>query len=307
MKRYAVIAATTVLGVGAVVAAGAGAAAFGSESSARSFARVDKVKPNTMFKPAKSPRQLRQVNFVSGCMFSHRNNDDPIVYPGQPGLSHDHTFIGNDTTNAFSTSPATLLGKSTSCRRAGDTAAYWMPTLIDPNGNPVTPRSASVYYRRHTLDPVQPFPQGFRMIAGNSKATAPQAMTVTYWNCGPDAARLGIKPTSTIPTCPNIKRQSLGLHVAFPDCWDGVHLDTPNHQSHMAYSVEGRCPADHPVAMPAIQVNFRYATTGGPGYVLASGGQYSGHADFLNAWSQKVLTGLVDGCLNALRHCAQGS
>ena len=40
--------------------------------------------------------------------------------------------------------------------------------------------------------------------------------------------------------------------------------------------------------------------------MLASGGQYSGHADFFNAWNQATLQGLVTGCLNALRHCQQG-
>ena len=58
--------------------------------------------------------------------------------------------------------------------------------------------------------------------------------------------------------------------------------------------------------MPALQVNARYASTGGAGFVLASGGQYSGHADFFNAWNQQALQGLVTGCLNALRHCQQG-
>ncbi len=94
------------------------------------------------------------------------------MYPGQPGKSHDHTFIGNDTTNAFSTLTS-LLGQSSSCRRPGDMAGYWVPTPIDAAGKAITPRSATVYYRRHTLDPVQPFSQGFKLIAGNSKATAP--------------------------------------------------------------------------------------------------------------------------------------
>jgi hypothetical protein len=75
----------------------------------------------------------------------------------------------------------------------------------------------------------------------------------------------------------------------------------------MAYSVRGRCPADHPVALPALQVNVRYPSAGGAGLVLASGGQYSGHADFFNAWNQSMLQQLVTGCLNALRHCQQGS
>ena len=53
--------------------------------------------------PVTSVDQLRGVSFVSRCTFSHRAPDDPIVYPAQPGASHDHTFLGNKTTNAFST------------------------------------------------------------------------------------------------------------------------------------------------------------------------------------------------------------
>ena len=57
---------------------------------------------------AKSPngkalRALQGVNFISSCRTSHRAMDDPIVFPGYPGLSHDHTFVGNTTTNASST------------------------------------------------------------------------------------------------------------------------------------------------------------------------------------------------------------
>src|SRR5215510_12292004 len=62
---------------------------------------------------------LRGVNFISVCGFSHRGPDDPIVLPRQPGFSHDHTFIGNDSTDAYST-PASLRSAATTCRRAGD-------------------------------------------------------------------------------------------------------------------------------------------------------------------------------------------
>ena len=126
---------------------------------------------------AMSPRDLQRVNFVSACGFSHRSTDDPIVYPSRPGLSHDHTFVGNGTTNAFSTLRS-LRGGGTTCRRNGDTAAYWMPTLL-VDGQPVEPRGATIYYRRRTISPVRPFPAGLKMIAGNSKATAPQGLTIT--------------------------------------------------------------------------------------------------------------------------------
>ena len=48
-----------------------------------------------------SGRDLRGVNFIESCRFSHRAPDDPIVFPGKPGASHDHTFVGNRTTNAL--------------------------------------------------------------------------------------------------------------------------------------------------------------------------------------------------------------
>ena len=47
--------------------------------------------------------RLRGVNFVSSCTFTHRAPDDPIVFFGQPGASHDHSFVGNTSTNASST------------------------------------------------------------------------------------------------------------------------------------------------------------------------------------------------------------
>jgi hypothetical protein len=297
MKRHAIVVLTSFLGLGAVVAAGAAASAFDANGGSRSS-----VKP-AHDRTVRSVARLRGVNFVSGCRFSHRAPDDPIVFPGQPGKSHDHTFIGNNSTNAFSTL-GTLLEATSSCRRAGDTAAYWAPTLLSATGAAIEPRPATVYYRRHTLAPAQAFPPGFKMIAGSAKATTAQGLRVTSWNCGPLA---GIRPASTIPTCPNDARMGLALHVQFPDCWDGKNLDSPDHQAHMAYSTRGRCPAGNPVAMPAIQLNLRYPSAGGTGLTLASGGQFSAHADFFNAWNQGVLQSLVDGCLNALRHCQQGS
>src|SRR5215216_6392302 len=84
--------------------------------------------------------------FVVHCEFSHRNMDDLIVFPAQPGRSHDHTYFGNRTTNASSTDESLRAAGATTCLRRGDTAAYWVPTLFS-NGQPVTPRSATIYYR----------------------------------------------------------------------------------------------------------------------------------------------------------------
>lgn len=242
------------------------------------------------------------VNFVSACRFSHRAPDDPIVAPGQPGASHDHSFVGARSTNASSTLRS-LRASPTTCHRPADTAAYWMPTLLQ-DGRAVEPLAAQIYYRRRTFDRVQAFPAGFKMIAGDASASSDQGRAVTFWNCGPMG---GVPPSSTVPTCPSDRAASLRLHVNFPDCWNGVSLDSADHRSHMAYSSRGRCPETHPVEVPRISLIYRYPTAGGAGVTLSSGGQLSAHADFFNAWQQGALNRLVNRCLNQLRHCGRGS
>jgi len=247
-----------------------------------------------------SRADLRGVNFVESCRFSHSAPDDPIVFPGKAGASHDHTFVGNRSTGAFSTY-ASLRRSGTSCRRAEDTAGYWVPTLLQ-NGTPVFPLSATIYYRRGTLAPVTTFPNNLRIIAGDATATTPQGMRVTFWSCG---ALSRVPPSSTVPTCPDARRSFLRLHVRFPSCWDGARLDSPDHKSHMAYAMGRRCPSTHPVSVPAITQIYRYPTRGGDGFALASGGQLSAHADFVNAWKPGALRRLVDDCLNTLVHCGR--
>jgi len=248
-----------------------------------------------------SRADLRGVNFVENCRFSHRADDDPIVFPGQPGASHNHSFVGNRTTNAFSTF-GSLVSASTTCARAADTAAYWVPTLYDGT-NAVEPQGATIYYRRGTFAPLRTFPNDLRMIAGDAKATSPQDMRITFWNCGLNG---GVQPSSTVPTCPDVRGSFLRLHTRFPNCWDGRRTDSADHKSHMAYSIRGACPSSHPVEVPAIELIIRYRTLGGDGFSLSSGGQYSAHADFLNAWRPSELKKLVEGCLNGLVRCGRG-
>jgi hypothetical protein len=247
---------------------------------------------------AAAPPSLNGVNFISVCAYSHHAQDDPIVLPRQPGLSHDHTFVGNTSTDAFST-PATLGAAGTTCRRRADTAAYWAPTLL-VRGDPVLPTTAVAYYRRATKSSVRAFPPGLQIVAGNANAARPQSLLVTYWDCGD---LINVPHSSNVPSCVD---GTLSLHVNFPDCWDGKSLLSEN-QRHMAYSANGRCPAKHPVALPALSLVLRYAVTSAAGVELASGGQLSGHADFINAWDQQALAALVASCLNRYRHCGTGN
>jgi hypothetical protein len=95
------------------------------------------------------------------------------------------------------------------------------------------------------------------------------------------------------------------LHVNFPDCWDGRRLDSTDHRSHMAYSHNWRCPTTHRVNVPKLTLIVRYPTSDGRGLELASGGRYSAHADFVNAWNQAELERIVRDCSHARPRCAR--
>ena len=99
------------------------AAAFGPAAIAGDKPKTDDERSGI------SRADLVGVNFIESCRFSHQAPDDPIVFPGKPGASHQHTFVGNRTTSAFSNF-GSLRSGGTTCMRADDTAAYWVPTLL---------------------------------------------------------------------------------------------------------------------------------------------------------------------------------
>jgi hypothetical protein len=116
--------------------------------------------------------------------------------------------------------------------------------------------------------------------------------------------RLESAAAPAIPRCSALAE--LQLVVEFPDCWNGKSLDSANHRSHMAYSRLGACPGRYPVAVPALELVYNYLPPSGRELMLSSGGQFSGHADFVNSWSEPALTKLVDDCLNRGRVCGLG-
>ena len=238
------------------------------------------------------------ARFVTRCTFSHRLSDDPIVKPNMPGTSHSHDFFGNVTTNAAST-VSTLSNGGTTCINHNDHSGYWVPSLT-VNGVLVQPRFANVYYQSagRPYKSVKTIPHGLEVVAGNAMATTPQSLSIVSWNCGAD------DDTAMSVTAPTCAAPTLTIHVNFPDCWNGKTLDSADHKSHLAYhGRRGACPAGYPIAIPRVRVNVHYPTKGGPGVALASGGQYSGHADFFNAWVPKELDRLVKTCINAGRIC----
>jgi hypothetical protein len=101
--------------------------------------------------PVASPDDVSGFRFM--CKPSHISKDDPVVYPGQPGASHLHTFWGNTGTNANSNYQSLrTTGQSTCDNRGANTplnrSAYWMPAMLDGAGDVVLPDMINTYYKQ---------------------------------------------------------------------------------------------------------------------------------------------------------------
>jgi hypothetical protein len=247
------------------------------------------------FAPGAVAKDGQLVNFLAKCAVAHTAPDDPIVYPRIPGRSHQHTFFGNRSTNAFSTLTS-LRGQGTTCSRRSDSAAYWVPTLYQ-RGHEVRPTGAVAYYTLRQFSGTRAYPAGLKMVAGDARARRPQPLDRVWWNCG---AFGGVKRSTAVPrACPD----HLELHVRFPDCWDARRLDARDHQGHVAYQRHERCPPRYHVRLPSFVLIVSYPLRDGRAVTLASGGQLSGHADFFNAWNQRELERIVRDCGHAVPRC----
>lgn len=246
--------------------------------------------------------QGREGQFIVECDLSHVAADDPILYPGESGSSHLHAFFGNAETSAMSRTDD-MLGAETSCDDARDTAAYWVPMLMD-GSTPIAPVYSVAYYRAGVgVDPksVVAYPPGLLMIAGDPMATTEQPLEIVAWSCGS-----GARKSSTPPVCPI--GADVRMSVTFPDCWDGKNLDVPGHRRHMHYSSDGVCPSTHPVPVPQLIFAVHFPVNGDLSHLRLSSGEIgTGHADFMNAWDQEHLEHEVDLCIRRENVCGISS
>jgi hypothetical protein len=242
---------------------------------------------------------VKVPEFNASCTVSHHGSDDPIVFPGLAGASHNHTFIGNTTTDAKSTADSLRTG-STTCKPGQDHSAYWIPTLYR-NGKVVDPKGVTVYYGSRLKDPskTQPFPFGLRMISGDPRIQVDtKDKQGNHFFCAGIGGTVGRTADGVFPIC--AKTAELNRQITFPDCWDGKHLDSPDHKAHLANGIAGGvCPASHPVPIPSVSFVIAYPLgTDTSGITLSSGTSFSMHADFFNAWEADALAARVRNCVD---------
>jgi hypothetical protein len=262
----------------------------GTGSAAIAFSTPDR--------PVRGP-QGNVGQFTVDCGFDHDAPDDPIVHPGLAGMSHLHQFFGAVGVRADS-SYGELVAGDTTCRQQADTASYWAPALLDPEGRPIAPVRSVAYYRAGiAVDPVSvvEYPPGLMLVGGDSTAENEQSTSVVAWSCGTGSVRAARPPDCT-------GAESLRFLVTYPDCWNGIDLTSADFsdpaERHAVYSSAGACPDTHPIHIPQLQFAIDYPPQ--PAATLdqlrlSSGDIITGHADFWNAWDQSKLQNEVAHCI----------
>ena len=260
---------------------------------------------NAMKPKAITNNPVRVAEFNASCTVSHAKADDPIVLPGLPGGSHMHSFLGNDSTDAFTTTDTLLKNAGSSCKPLEDRSAYWIPSLYE-GGKVVEPHGVTVYYGSRLPDTTRtvPFPQGFRMIVGDAKrqVATPKDAPGQFW-CAGAGGEVGRSADGNWPVC--AKTAELTFQLTFPDCWDGKHLDSPDHKSHVGPADgTGKCSGKFPVAIPSLSFVIGYPTSGTTaGFKLSSGNASSMHGDAFFAWDDAALGHRVKDCIVQKAKC----
>ena len=266
------------------------------------------------------------------CAPSHNAYDDPILYPGQPGKSHLHTFFGNTKADASSTYASLRTAGDSTCNDPLNRSAYWTDALLTPAGKVLTPDYITIYYKRPPQGSIycsppyarecRALPRGLRYVYGYNMQEPAKSSPADqrWWNCDGPGAVPGHYATvaATIAAgCPAGAR--LGKALVGPDCWDGKNLDSADHRSHMAYAfydglhAAAVCDAQHPVKLPFFEMIAWYWNDGSIGLARSSSdlmmnlpGGTTAHADWFGAWEDSVKDAWTGNCIDKALSCSGG-
>ncbi|MFJ6793031.1 DUF1996 domain-containing protein [Streptomyces sp. NPDC091268] len=302
------------------------AAKSGGGSNAGGPARSDFVAIGTVKPNVRTP--ARRAGASSGSFAvqcgrnedRHLNPDNVIVAPGVGnGAHHMHDYVGNKTTDAFSTNNS-LAAAGTTCAN-GDQSTYYWPVLRlrdgraeadakapgggqDANiGTILRPKQVTIEFKGSAVSRVTAMPRFLRIITGDAKAlTNGTANANASWSCtGFENRQLKDK----YPICP--KGSDVVRTFAFQSCWDGKNADSANHRTHVAFAGrDGSCPKGFK-AIPQLVQRITYGVDPGRRIAVDSFPEQlhkpvTDHGDFINVMSNGLMAEAVR-CINGGRAC----
>ncbi|WP_405713814.1 DUF1996 domain-containing protein [Streptomyces xanthophaeus] len=285
------------------------------------FVNITKVRPNVRTPNARNGASTG--SFSSRCGRNengHFNPDNVIVAPGvSNGAHHMHDYVGNNSTDAFSTNDS-LAASGTTCSN-GDQSTYYWPVLRlrdgkaekdakapgggqDGNvGTILQPKQVTITFKGSPVGKVTAMPRFLRIITGDAKAfTNGTANANASWSCtGFENRQLKDK----YPICP--KGSDVVRTFTFQSCWDGRNTDSANHRTHVAFAdSDGRCKKGFK-ALPQLVQRITYGVAPGSKIAVDSFPEQlhkpvTDHGDFINVMSNGLMNKAVD-CINSGRTC----
>ncbi|MGW7440936.1 DUF1996 domain-containing protein [Streptomyces sp. NPDC054849] len=285
------------------------------------FVNITKIRPNVR-KPA-AAGGASTGSFSSQCGRNengHFNPDNVIVAPGvSNGAHHMHDYVGNVSTDAFSTNDS-LAKAGTTCGNGDQSSHYWPVLRLrdgkaerdakapgggqDGNvGTILQPKQVTITFKGSPVGKVTAMPRFMRIITGDAKAfTNGTGNANASWSCtGFENRQLKDK----YPICP--KGSDVVRTFTFQSCWDGKNTDSANHRTHVAFpDRNGRCQKGF-TAIPQLVQRITYGVAPGARFAVDSFPEQlhkpvTDHGDFINVMSNGLMNKAV-GCINDGRNC----